>query len=65
MFGSGAYNSRVYVIDPGLSFTATDWNQYYQTDNAGVHPNGTGAMAVANTIITAINSQSIKFPSRQ
>ena len=63
-YGNPTYNSRVYVIDPGTAFTATDYNQYYQTDNLGVHPNGTGAMAIANAIITSINSQSIKFPTR-
>ena len=64
IFGNGAYNSRVYVIDPGLSFTAATWNYYYQGDNLGVHPNGTGSLNIANTIVSAINTQSIKFPPR-
>ena len=64
IFGAGAYNNRVYVIDPGLSFTATDITKYYQGDGLGVHPNGTGGLYIANTIISAINSQSILLPAR-
>ncbi len=63
-YGNPTYNSRVYVIDPGTAFTPATWSYYYQGDNLGVHPNGTGGLSIANVIISAINSQSIKFPTR-